>query len=613
MRSKPLTVVLLAVLGLVGPALPAETARPDSVVLTLDEVVVTAERVRHRVRDCAASVSVVTAQDIERLGSRSATDALAALPGIFIQRTGQFGRTDIDVRGIGGQGTRVVVLVDGRPEKMALFGCTVTHTLPVNNVERIELVRGPLSVLYGSDALGGVVNIITRKAEAPFELSSRLELGSFRTIHGRLSFGTRQERFQTLMALDKAISQGHLPNSQFNGNDLALRAGYNLSSALKLDFTGKFFTGVKHEPKGVNDPETLVAKGWNRYDRGGLDLTANLDAPFINGFLKLYRTFGEHRFSDGWHSLDNTSGFILHLSRQLALNLIQAGLEVKRLAGTRIQSDTSRPSWARNQFDAYCQDEQRLGPVIANAGLRIAHDEISGNAFAPKAGMVAQLPARLNLRASINRGFRFPPLNYTSVFPPKNPELRPERTWNYEAGAGWEPLAGVAIDLAGFIITGEDLIETARNPSPPPPVKFQNKGSFRFKGVELGVTAQQRWLQGRLSTTIADYGVHTRGRPGLKLDAELGAEVGRIGCGMAGHYVGRYYGADSSLLPIPSYATFDSRFSYRLNAWLELFCRVENLLNRQYDAFAELPGTAAGLYRMPGRSFTVGLDLGVKE
>lgn len=592
--------------------LPAVMPAQDTSVLVLDEVVVTAERVRHAVRDVAASVSVVTAADIERSGARTATDALAQLPGVFIRRTGQFGRTDIDIRGVGDRGCRVAVLVDGRPEKMPIFGCVVTHTLPVNNVERIELVRGPLSVLYGSDAMAGVVNIVTRRATQSLDLAARVEYGSFNTRHGRLTAGTRQQNWHVLFSADKAVSDGHLPNSQYNGNDFSLRTGLSLSPKLDLDFTGKFFTGVKHEPKRSTDPETLVAVAWNQYDRGGLDLTATLTGTAVAGFAKVYRTFGEHRFdpTDGWHSTDYTNGAVFHLHRDFAFgNLAQAGIEARNLAGTWIKSDTNRPSWSRNQVGVFVQDEQRFGPVVINAGARYEHDDISGGILAPKAGVVLRLPGRASLRASLNRGFRFAPLNYTSVFPPRNPDLKPEVTWNYEAGAGWEVLPGVVIDLAGYILDGDNLIETGPNPNPPPPVQFQNKGRFRFSGVETGVTVRSGWFRGSLAGTLADYGVNTRARPGLKLDAAVGAELDRATLEVAGHGVGRYFAADSSRSPIPAYATFDLRAGYRLLSWLRVSGRVENLLDARYDAFADLPGTAAGLYRQPGRSLTIALDV----
>lgn len=583
----------------------------DSIVLTLPEVVITAERVPHHIRDIAASVSVVTGAELRSSGARTATDALAMLPGVFIQRTGQFGRTDIDIRGVGGQGTQIAVLIDGRPEKMSLFGCTVTHTLPLNNVERIEMVRGPLSALYGSDALGGVVNIITRKATKPLELNARLSYGSFQTVGARLSAGTRWQQLNALVSFAKDISQGHLPNSQYNGNDLTLRAGYDLAPAFGLNFSGKYFTGVKHEPKRTTDPDTLVATGWNQYDRGGVDLTLNLRHQ-INGMVKIYRNFGEHKFDpkDGWHSTDYTNGALLHLHHQFGFNnLLQGGVEVKTLGGTWIKSDTNKPSWSRTQFDIFIADEQTIGPLIATAGARFARDNISGNAFAPKFGLVGKTPFGTALRINVNKGFRFPPFNYTSIFPPKNPDLLPEISWNYELGLNQQIASFGKLDIAGFILKGDNLIEIADNPAPPPPVKFQNKGAFQFKGVEAALELNYRIFSLRTTATINDFGVHTKARPGQKLNVALTLNPGRFSGTLLLNAVSRYYAEDSSKSPIPSYQTIDLRIRYRLLNQLNIFATVENILNRNYQTFASLPGNAAGLYQMPGRSWTIGIDI----
>lgn len=594
------------------PVLLLLAALGDASVMTVDEVVVTAERIRHPVRDVAASVSVITAADLERTTARTATAALAVLPGVFVQHTGEFGRSDIDIRGIGDRGCRVQVLVDGRPEKMPIYGCVVTHTLPLNNVERIEVVRGPLSVLYGSDAMAGVVNIVTRRAERPLELGTRLDYGSFNTRHAVVSAGLRQAGFSALVSADKAMSDGHLPNSQYNGNDLSLRAGYDVSSAFKLDFTGKYFSGVKHEPKRSTDPDTLVAANWNQYDRAGLDLTATLGSEEFGGFAKLYRTFGEHVFDpkDGWHSTDYTNGLTLHGHRRFAFgNLAQAGIEGAMLSGTWIKSNTSQPTWTRNQSALFVQDEQTLGPVTANAGARLSWDRISGAALCPKAGVVGRIPTGTTLRANVNKGIRYAPLNYTSVFPPRNESLKPEVSWNYEVGVNQQILAGLNADVAAFILRGDDLIQTVLVPGRVPPMQFQNQGSFTFKGIEGALELRREPWRGTVSYTFIDFGANTRARAGSKLNASAGVTVARVDLDASATHVARYHAADSSALPIPAYYTFDLRAGYSFLSWLGIFASVENLLNRQYDTFADLPGSQAGLYRMPGRAFTVGLNL----
>ena len=214
----------------------------------LDEVVVTATRTERAIKELPTTAEVITREEIEASNVNSCTDILSTLPGVFVWKTGAFGRADVYIRGIGQRGRRIMVLVDGRPVKMGLFGCTVTHSLPLNNVERIELIRGPLSVLYGSDALGGVINIITRKARKGFEADITLSYGSYDTKKLRLRHGGSFRRFSYYLTGDLRLSDGHLPNSSYNGKDLTAKVGYEISENLDAQFLFKLFDGRKEEP-----------------------------------------------------------------------------------------------------------------------------------------------------------------------------------------------------------------------------------------------------------------------------------------------------------------------------------------------------------------------------
>ena len=326
----------------------------------------------------------------------------------------------------------------------------------------------------------------------------------------------------------------------------------------------------------------------------------------------MYRTFGEHVFdpTDGWHSTDFTDGVTLHGHRRLGFgNLVQAGIEASLLSGTWIQSDTSAPTWTRQQAGVFAQDEQTLGPVTANTGLRLEYDNIGGRALCPKVGAVGRIPTGTTVRANVNRGFRYAPLNYTSVFPPKNESLKPEVSWNYEVGLNQQILVGLDADVAAFILEGENLIETAVVPGRVPPFQFQNKGSFTFHGIEAALQFRRGPWRSSMAYTLTDFGANTRARAGSKLNVAAGATVKKVDLDVTFQHVARYFAEDSSKSPIPAYCTVDFRAGYRLLSWLDLFASAENLLNQQYDTYADLPGTQTGLYRMPGRALTVGLKL----
>ena len=162
-RTKTTAITTLALLALAALS-RAETA-PTNKVLEVDEIVVTGTRIPNKVKNITSAVGVIDRQEIESSTADYIMDAIATEPSVYVRKDAIYGRQDVSIRGLGSNLRRIQVLVDGRPEKMAFFGCTVSQTLPLANVERIEVLRGPEAVLYGTDAMGGVINIITHRKQ----------------------------------------------------------------------------------------------------------------------------------------------------------------------------------------------------------------------------------------------------------------------------------------------------------------------------------------------------------------------------------------------------------------------------------------------------------------
>jgi len=575
----------------------------------MEEIVVTATRTEKAVKDISATVSVITREDIETSNATSCPDILSTLPGLFVQKTGSFGRADVDIRGIGDGARRIMVLVDGRPVKMGLFGCTITHSLPLDNVERIEVVRGPLSVLYGSDALGGVINIITRQGKRGFETDLTTSYGTYNTQQYRFRHGGNLGKFNYYLTVDKRESNGHLPNSMYDGKDFTTHIGYAFTDNLEATLTTKYFEGYKEEPLRATDPDTLVPETWNNYERGAVDLTLNGKWKSWNGFGKVYHNFGEHNFSDGWHSRDFTNGAVFNASgRFFTGNELTFGTEFRQQGGERLSIPDGK--WEKIEYAFFFHDEQNLYERLTVAfGGRYNKDEIAGGEFCPQAGAVLNLRKGTIFRGSVNKGFRSPQLNELYLFPPSDSTLKPERVWNYEAGVNQELVKGINIDLVGYIIRGENLIQIEENPQPPPKYKFQNTGRFEFKGAEAGIRAQiTQDLEGRVYYTYLDPGEKTKGRPGNKFDLYLKYAKNKIALSLNGQYVTDYYTDDNKKEPIDDYLIANTKISYAILDGLRAFLAVDNILNRKYEIYADIPGGGAGLYTMPKRTFTLGLN-----
>jgi len=251
--------------------------------IDLGVIVVTPTRSERTIKDLSASVSVITREEIESSNANTCTDILNTLPGLFVNKTGAFGRADVDIRGIGDKGRSIMVLIDGRPVKMGLYGCTVTHTLPLDNVERIEVVRGPASVLYGSDALGGVINIITRKAKKGVETDVSSSYGTYNTQVYKILHGANFSKYDYYITGDLRMSDGHVENSAYDARNFTGRFGYEITDNSTLSLTAKYFDGLREEPS------PSPAGTWNDYKRGAVDITFDKKLDKWKYTIKGYR------------------------------------------------------------------------------------------------------------------------------------------------------------------------------------------------------------------------------------------------------------------------------------------------------------------------------------
>lgn len=589
------------------PAGAVKPAPADSMPhYTMDELVVTASRALSPLEYLAWSVSTLGRERATATLRNSSTDLAGTLPGVFVQRTGDFGRSDVNIRGLGSRGRQALILIDGRPERMALFDCTVTHSFLLHDVERIEVVRGPSSTLYGSGAMGGVMNVIPRRVRGGLELDLRSSGGSFETLVTSGRVASRRGPFAGAVSVDYRESAGHVPHSGYDGTDIVARGEAVLPGGAVLALSGKYFDGYKEEPLRATDDPSIVSETWNDYRRGALEARLGDATGERSWSARWYRNFGEHRFSDGWHSKDATDGILAHAGGTLGGFGLGAGADWRLQRGEL--PGQAGASWHKWEAGGYATASYSpLEGLECSAGARYNRDEIAGGEVSPSAGIVWRAAEGTVLRALAAHGFRSPQINELYMYPPSNTGLRAERVWNYEAGVRQRIPGGLWIDLTVFRMDGEGLIELAPNDAPPPPMRYANAGEFVFDGIEASAGGAWRsGLAGRVSWTQTDHGELTQGRPGRKIDVDLSWTGGRHLVRLTGTHVGEYYGANGSRDPIPSYATVDLYAEAGIAGGLALFSGVRNLLDERYSVYVDLPGGQAGMYLMPGTSLAAG-------
>ncbi len=618
---------------LTGPIMAEdEKEQPDA--FKLGEIVVTATKTERRVKDVTSAVSVVDEADIEASNADYVMDVIGSEPGIYIRKDAIYGRQFIEVRGLGSNIRRLQVLVDGRPEKMSLFGCSVAQTLPLANVERIEVVRGPESVLYGSDAMGGVVNVITKKMLDPgYQSSGLFSYGSYNTMHGLLRHGGNSHDFDYYLTYDHKQTDGHRPNSDYDADFGSLKLGYQLDDSWRLQAAGQYFRDDGEDPGPVTNPYTNNDR--RKYERWSwnADLIGKWDGSEFT--LTFYDNSGEHRFNmpsieDYWHSKDNTVGLLAMYVRDVyesgdTKDSITCGYEYQHqwaepqddwIAWAR-ENNPSRymdfGPYRRNNHDLFAFNEFTMGRWVNTLGLRGSYDDSTDRITpVPQAGLLCHVTAGTTARAKIGKGFRQPRFSELHLYPAHNENLKPEEVWSYEAAISHEFAPWLSAFVNPFYMDVDNIIQQESNDSPPPNFINSNSGRFYIRGVETGLEiSPARDLSVAVYYTLTDVQDGPEDNPNINresipehvVSAVARYTIGRLDMSLDMEYVAGLYNsnllAGGDIEKVGNYFTANAKASYQVHKNLKLFGGIENIFDSDYE---QIPG-----YTMPGTTIHAGL------
>jgi vitamin B12 transporter len=561
-------------------------------------VVVTASRYADDVSDISSSVSIITEKDIKFLNSYIAPDLLSNIPGVEIMKTGNFGRADVVIRGIGNNGRKLGFLVDGRPEKMAIYGCAVTHTFPIHNVKKIEVVKGPLSSLYGSGAMGGVVNILTRQPSGDDGINFSYDYGSFNTHNITGSFEESFSKLDFLGTVQKSSSDGYQENSASNTDAYQGNLVYNINEDWKIENYAKYVEAYKQDPATVG--ATSVPDGSQNYERGAFDVSVHGKIDKIDFQTKIYRTYGYHQFSDGWESKDRTDG--LNSSVRLSFlkgNKTQGGVELYDQYGDRI----SNGDWDRKVYEGFIHTEQKTSFLNLSGGLRYTYVRNLEGVFSYDGGIVLKY-SDTRIRGRMGKGFRLPSFSDLYLLPPSNPSLSSEELMSYEIGLRQKLTNFADLDIALYRMNTDNFIRFSLASG-----QFENVDTLTERGLEasMGIYPVD-WLKLEVLYSYIDREERTQGIPGQKFSGSITFDRNIFEGRLSGRYWSDYYAADNHSEEIPSYYVFDFRLNVKPKDYVSFSLGIDNILDEYYERYVEVPN-ATGLYSMPGRTFKIGIAL----
>ncbi|MDE6557173.1 MAG: TonB-dependent receptor [Duncaniella sp.] len=484
----------------------AETAI-DS-IQPLDEVVVTAP-LKTNPELNPLNVTRISDVEIEQSAESSLMPVLTAkVPGLFVTERGFAGygvsggsAGTVTIRGVG-DGNKVLFMIDGQPQWAGVFGHSVADTYVANGIEKIEVVKGPSSLLYGSNAMGGSVNLVT-KVQRKDGLTGRARamFGSFSTQKFAMSSGYKKGRFSATLSGQLDRSNGDRAGSafwlasEFAQLKYALSRNWSVAGMLDLTQTRANNPGTTQDP--LENMWTYMKRG-----TGGLYLKNSYER--LEGGLQAYINWGRHDLDDGnapgaaprdylFHSSDYNMGLTLYESVNLwTANTLSGGIDFQHWGGSIWNTDKVDPSVRSseathnvNEVAGYLMMQQGfLDKLIdLSAGVRLQHGSSYGNIWVPQAGVIVRPVRTGELKLSFSKGFRAPNIRELYLYPPANPDLKPEYMLNYEIGYRQHLLTNrLMLGAALFYIDGRNTIIRIMQEGRPRNV---NSGSFHNKGFEI--------------------------------------------------------------------------------------------------------------------------------
>ena len=586
--------------------------------INLNEVVITGTMVRVNKNNIPMAVSVINQKQLSESSASSILPILnGRVPGLFVTERGITGfgvatnaAGQITMRGIGGNPTTgVLVLIDGHPNFMGLFGHPLADSYVASDVQRVEVIRGPASILYGTNAMGGVINIITKQPTLPgIHGNARVMYGSYNTQKYMANAGIRKDKISVFASLNHDQTNGHRPNSDFNINNGYFKLDYQASNHFDINSDFSIADFRTTDP----GPDTVNASPGNKLHitRAYWAMSADNDFEKFSGSAKIYYNFGVHRISnsftlpvdDGFYSKDRNYGFNVYESAKLFKgNNITIGADYGMYGGMAENLQPPVPfvfiDTTVYEYGIYGFVQQSLfDKLTLNAGIRREYHKVFRQIWVPSAGFAYQLGPATTWKASVSKGFRSPTIQELFFFNHYE-NLSPEHITSYETGISQAfNNQKLNLELTFFLEKGDNMIITV------PLQGLRNAGSIDNKGVEFAANGS---VTDNLSFNMT-YSYIGQKSPVYATPKNHLYISGRYNLNKFGFTAGVEYVSHLDTDPSPAtafqtYTLLNAKVSYMLWKRGEIYISGDNLLGENYETLR--------YYNMPGATVFGGLNV----
>lgn len=611
---------IAVVLTLLISALDLSGAERVDTTKVLNEVVVTGTNNSVPQKLLPYTVSVVNNRQLEATGQTQVLSAISGMvPSLFVSQRSVFGfgvsnggSGHIKLRGVGGdRASAVLMMVDGQPQFAGIYSHHIADFYDKEYVERIEVLRGPGSVLYGSNAMAGTINVITKNAtKEGVRTTLQSQYGSYNTWLSSVTNTVRYGKFHSLVSLSYNRTDGTVDNFDFKQADGYAKVGYDFSDKWRayVDYTLMNFRGNDPIYPTLSNPEsTDIYK--QDITRGEAAATVTNSYGAVSGTARIYYNYGNHFVDDPrhFHSKDDRLGVILYenfrpwigASATVGFDFDSYSGEIP-VSGGNNHTEGSMSTISRKtivEYSPYITLSQMFldNLVNVNAGVRMANSDMFDTQWIPQFGFSVNPGLNWTVKGNLAMGYRNPSFRELYLYRMANPDLQPEKMMNYEVSVGKSFSRYFSVELTGYYSKGDNMIQTVD-------MKNQNTGSFINKGLEL--SAHSHPLDNLWLTATYSY-LHTSlrnlvGAP--KNQYYLGVEWKpwrflNVAADLKG--VGGLYVADN--IRHQNYALLNLKVTWDICSYVSVFTRLENITDARYtiNRGYEMPGfTAMGGFKV---------------
>ncbi len=618
----PLALVTAAIIGssVTGMAQAEEAIK-------LGDVVVTASRTAQSIDETLAPVTVITREDIERKQASSVTELLATVPGVNISTSGGLGsRSSISIRGTTSKQT--LVLVDGQRINSATSGEANFQYLDPSQIEKIEVVRGSRSSLYGADALGGVIQIFTRNGKGKPSLTVRAGTGSRSTNELGVNYGGTVDRTRFFLGANLYETTGY----NFTNENGTTQSGANLdddayrNKSLSASLTHQFESGMEAGAKlshrqGKNEYDSSTTAYYHQQFKASIFDTylsipvndifvAKLEAGYSNNETTEYVSgnkgdlFGTSRVSAAWLNDISWSD----------TQLLTTGVDYykdKIDTTSQFANSTGKKEDSRYNYAAFVQNQSSFNNSDLSVGLRSDKNEAYGTNVTGNISWGIELPKGMRLIASYGTAFRAPTFNDLyfpeTVYSPGskyeykyigNPNVKPEKSKNIDLELRGR-FNSLSWSVAMFQNDIKDLIgtETKADGFNTP----TNVNKARIRGLELSL--KTRFAEWDIDTSFTALDPENREtgkvlakRPKQEFALDTSRTIGKFSLGGTVRAQSDSYTSSSNKEELAGFTTLDLRTSYQFDRELKGELKVVNLLDKEYQTNKGYTAEPRGTY-----------------